>query len=615
GRVAWAYFLRGDAYLGLSSWNEAIADFQQYLSLRSGLIDSYVYERIADARLALGQFDAALQDYDRALAANRSLVPQLILREKVAQILRSAGLYTQAIAQYEAILAVAKNAPYRASIELEAAQTLLDGGDTENGLARAARVFNDYSETASAYLAMQILEQHGVDLDDYRRGQVAFVYGDYQTAINAFNAYTTQYQAAAIPPRMYLLLGRAYREIGNFSAALVAFQTIIEQFPLDALFGEALLEQGRTYFLSGDIPSAIRHYTFIADNYGYLPQAAEALWRAGYLYSTQGDSETSREVFLRLADAYPTTEQANSGLFIAASAAYSGGFPAVAEYLYARLAANTIGEDQAAAYFWVGRLAMLRGDSATADSAFASAIQAAPESYYAARAADIRNGVQPFQPPANYRFQFDEAAELQQAEDWLRATFGIQQEGALWALSPQLESDPHLVRGRELWAVGAYGDAEEEFTTLLDNLREQNDALSAYQLAIYFRSIGAYMPSIVAAADVIKIAGVTTLQAPPYIARMRYPAYYLDVILDIQARWGTDPLLVLSLIRRESLFDAYATAAAGEKGLMQVIPSTGDYIAEQLNWPDYQHSDLFRPYAAIEFGAYYLQEQLQLFDG
>ena len=47
---------------------------------------------------------------------------------------------------------------------------------------------------------------------------------------------------------------------------------------------------------------------------------------------------------------------------------------------------------------------------------------------------------------------------------------------------------------------------------------------------------------------------------------------------------------------------------------MQVIPSTGQYIAEQLNWPDYQHSDLFRPYAGVAFGAFYIDEQLELFD-
>jgi soluble lytic murein transglycosylase len=111
------------------------------------------------------------------------------------------------------------------------------------------------------------------------------------------------------------------------------------------------------------------------------------------------------------------------------------------------------------------------------------------------------------------------------------------------------------------------------------------------------------------------VAGVGTLEAPPYLARLRYPAYYADVVQAAAERHQVDPLLLLSLIRHESLFDTYATAAAGEKGLTQVIPGTGEYIAQQLNWPDYQHSDLFRPYAGIEFGAYYLGENLRQFEG
>src|SRR5258708_5934724 len=52
-RVPQAIFSRGDALLGLSRWNDAIADFQVYLQKRPGLIDSYAYERIGDAYLAI----------------------------------------------------------------------------------------------------------------------------------------------------------------------------------------------------------------------------------------------------------------------------------------------------------------------------------------------------------------------------------------------------------------------------------------------------------------------------------------------------------------------------------------------------------------------------------
>ena len=139
--------------------------------------------------------------------------------------------------------------------------------------------------------------------------------------------------------------------------------------------------------------------------------------------------------------------------------------------------------------------------------------------------------------------------------------------------------------------------------------------LASYQLAIFLRSLGAFRSSIIGAANVIRGANVATLDAPVYIARMRYPTYYLDVVMEVAQQREIDPLLMFSLIRLESLFDASATAAAGEKGLTQVIPGTAEYIANQLQWPNYQHSVLFRPYAGITFGAYYLDEQLERFDG
>lgn len=610
-----AYFLRGDAYLGLSQWTLAIADFQQYLSLRPGLIDSYVYERIADAQIALGQTDTALQNYELAITSKRTLVPLLVLREKLAQIYINLSRPTDAVAQYDAILSVAKNAPYRANISYTTAKTLLDSGDVENGLNRMNAILTNYPDSGTAYKAMQDLIANGIEFDGLQQGKAAYVAGDYQAAINAFNDYTTTHQLAAIPAELHLMLGRAYREIGNFDAATVAFQTIIDQYPQDPLFGDALLERGRTQFLAGNIPTAISIYLEIADNYDYLTNpAGEALWRAGYLYGTNGEAALSRQIFTRLADSYPNHELTTNGLFIAASGAVTNQEWSIAENLYSRIASLTTGEDQAAAYLWVGRLALQRGDQDAANQAFDLAIGAAPDSYYAARASDIRIGREPFQPPAEYKFTFDVNAEIVEADNWIRETFAIEQEGELWRLSDTLNSDPRIVRGRELFAVGAYDEAFTEFDDVIEEARNNGDALASYQLAIYLRGIGAYLDSIVAAADVIQASSLGTLQVPDYIARMRYPDYYIDVIRPIAEERGIDPLLVLSLIRLESLFNTYATAAAGEKGLMQVIPSTAAYIAERLQWENYQHSDLFRPYAGVAFGAYYIDEQLDLFD-
>lgn len=616
-RVAQAYFLRGDAYLGLSEWQAAVADFEQYLSLRPGLVDSYALERIGDAQLALGLTDSALASYEQAIAANRTLVPQLVLREKTAQILISAGRVADAVAQYDAILEVARNAPYRASIDLLAARALIDGGQTELGLARARRVFDNYTTTASAFPAMELLLNNGAEIDGWRRGQVNFARGEYLDAIEAFNDFTSSTPLADIPPDLYLLLGRAYREIGNSDAAVVAFQTLLTQYPQSPLIGAALLEQGRTRFLAGDFEAAISTYLSIARDYSALVDtAAEAKWRAGYIYGTQlSDPVRSRETFVELAAEYPQSEWARSGLTIAASVAVANGETAVAENLYGRIAAIATGEEQATAYYWVGRLARQRGDIQASDEALRLARAAAPDSFFSVRANDLVIEREAFAPPAQLRFTFDEASDRAAAEAWLRSTFGLTQTGDLGQLSAELAADPRFVRGQELWTVAAYDEAQDEFDSILDEAREAGDVLRAYQMAIYLRDLGAYLPSIVAAADVIVAAQVPTLDAPAYIARMRYPAYYVDLVQPQAAQYGFDPLLMLALMRQESLFDATAVSIANAKGLTQVIPSTATYIAGQLNWPDFQDSDLFKPYVGVAFGAYYLDEQLRLFDG
>ena len=613
-QVAQAYFLRGDARLGLQHWEAAISDFQQYLALRPGLIDSYAYERIGDAQLALGQTEAAARHFQRAINAKRSLVPLLALREKLARISLSQGRHGEAVAQYDAILAVARNQPYRASIALAGAEAALDGGNLEAGLERLRSIVDSYAGTATAWAALQALSEHGVAFDNFQRGRAAYSAGDWQGAVDAFNAYLSANETGTLPAELYLSLGRAYRQLHNSTAATNAFQRIIDDYATDPLFGDALLERGRTRFLAGDSDAAIALYLAIADSYPQLEAtAAVALWRAGYLYGTIDETALSRQVFLRLAQQYPRHSYTVNGLFIAASAALRDEAWTAAADIYTRITELAEGEDLAGAYLWLGRIARDHGDTLTANEAFEQAVQAAPDSYFAARAADFRRGIAPFQAPAAWQFDFDEAEDLAAAESWLRERFNIEAPGELWRLGDALDTDPRMIRGRELAAVNAHVEAASEFQALLDEARDQGNALDSYRLALALRDLGYFRESIIAAADVIIAGGQGTANAPALLARLRFPAYYIDVIQPEAAAYGIDPVLMLALIRQESLFHANATAAAGEKGLMQVIPATAQYIADQLNWPAYQHSQLFRPYAGIAFGAWYLDEQLDRF--
>jgi soluble lytic murein transglycosylase len=613
-RVPWAYFLRGDALLGQSQWQAAIADFEQYLALRPGVIDSYVHERIADAYLAQGMISEAITRYEQAVQAGRGLVPLLALRERVAQVYLNTGQPAGALAQYDAILSVAQNAGYRAEIQFLAGQAVQASGDDAAAYERYRQLMSAYPETNVAYQAQRILLEAGQPVEAALRGRISFAAEDYQGAITGFHLYTSELALSEIPTEIHLMLGRAYRAVGNTNAAWTAFQTILDLSPTSPEFGMALLEQGRTRFLAGDTAGAIERYLFLADTYPNLPEAAEALWRVGYLYEDQGLLVDAAATYERLGRAYPGNEWGMDGLLRAAMVAWNQSDMATAERVLAALGATGSGQDAAAAYLWLGKLAQQSANTTQAENAYRAAAAADPGGYYSIRAEDLLAGrADLFTPPAQLNFEFNSQLELGQAEDWLRSTFGITQAEALWPMSAALSNDPRVIAGRELWALLAVDEAGEEFYDLLDDY--ETDPLASYQLAIWLRGFGAYPHSIVGAANIIKAANIPTLAAPPYLARMRYPAFYSNLVLpEAQAR-SVDPLLVFSLIRQESLFDRYATAAAGEKGLTQVIPSTGDYIADQLNWPDYQHTDLFQPYASVAFGAYYLWEQLSLFEG
>ena len=605
-RDARAFFWRASALARLENWPDAVADYAAWMQLRPGTIDSYALERIGDAQLASAQLDAALSSYSAAAESGRTLPAALRLREKLAETLLAAGRVAEAVAQYETILTLANNPVYRASIRLTAARVLLDAGEEANALGRMQALFEEQPGTTAAYEAMLTLLEREVALDGAEVGRVSYFAGDVQRAQAVLAPLALQ--DADFPAALWLMLGRAERDLGDSDAAAAAFNNVGAD---DALYGEALLELGRTRFWSGDTEGAIEHYLQVAASLADSPEAAEALWRAGFLQGSLDLPLEARATFEQLAEQYPGTSQARSGLWLAAEAAVQLEDSAIAEAFYMRVAQAVSGVVSAEAWLRVGQLARQRSDEEVAKSAFNAAIAAAPDSFFAARSRDLLSGRSPLQPATALRFAFDEAFELTLAEDWLRSTFSITQESPLWPASGELLADGRLQRGEALWSLGLHNAAREEFAALLDEHIE--DGLGSYQLAVHLRGLGDYYSSIFAAANILNAAGVATLEAPPWLARLRYPVYWQDVVQDVARQHAMDPMLLFSLIRLESLFDPWAEAAAGEKGLTQVIPTTGDYIAGQISWPDYQHSDLFRPQAAVTFGAWYLAEQLDRF--
>jgi soluble lytic murein transglycosylase len=68
-------------------------------------------------------------------------------------------------------------------------------------------------------------------------------------------------------------------------------------------------------------------------------------------------------------------------------------------------------------------------------------------------------------------------------------------------------------------------------------------------------------------------------------------------------------------MRQESMLDQNAMSAVGARGLMQIMPETGQQIARKLNEPWQAENSLFNPDVNIKYGAFYYKQLLTRFDG
>jgi len=92
-----------------------------------------------------------------------------------------------------------------------------------------------------------------------------------------------------------------------------------------------------------------------------------------------------------------------------------------------------------------------------------------------------------------------------------------------------------------------------------------------------------------------------------------YPLKYKDHITEASELYNVDKVLIASVINAESSFKPNAVSNKGAIGLMQVMPSTGEWVAKKMSveWGD---EILYDPRTNILIGTYYLNYLLNKFN-
>jgi soluble lytic murein transglycosylase len=113
---------------------------------------------------------------------------------------------------------------------------------------------------------------------------------------------------------------------------------------------------------------------------------------------------------------------------------------------------------------------------------------------------------------------------------------------------------------------------------------------------------------------VIVICALYVLQSK-WFWKICYPWPYRSEITQVAKRLDIDPYLLVALVRVESGFNVNAVSAAGARGLMQLMPETASWTAEQIGIQDFHESQLDQPGVNLLIGSWYLAHLFKDFHG
>jgi len=99
-----------------------------------------------------------------------------------------------------------------------------------------------------------------------------------------------------------------------------------------------------------------------------------------------------------------------------------------------------------------------------------------------------------------------------------------------------------------------------------------------------------------------------------WIGKTLYPLNYQEHIIKYSDKYDIDPFLVAAIIRVESKYYTYAMSSKGAMGLMQILPTTGKWAAEEIGITNFNNEMLYNPEINIEIGCWYISKLLKQFN-
>jgi soluble lytic murein transglycosylase len=368
-------------------------------------------------------------------------------------------------------------------------------------------------------------------------------------------------------------------QLGEKGGATQAYQRLVNDFPTAQETSLGLLRLARL-----TEPNTAR--TYLDQLTARFPvKAGEALLEKIKLYDKENNTQAANRIRQVLLSRFSKSDAAAEVRWkLAQEKAEADDLNAARRWADQILAENAESEFAPEAGFWLGKWAGKAGKQEEAKQSFKRVLSRYPDSYYAWRSASMMG--------------------------WEVGDFTSVRE-----LKPSIkrpEARPDLPTGsptlKELYQLGQDRDAWAQWQVEFKDPM-QPPVADQFTDGIIRSGIGDYLDGIFMVSYLSQRespqekSDYQSLRQRPLYWQALYPFPYVDSIETWSQERQINPLLVTALIRQESRFMPGIESPVGAKGLMQVMPDTGMWIAKQIHLKQYELND---PEDNIKLGTWYL---------
>jgi soluble lytic murein transglycosylase len=108
---------------------------------------------------------------------------------------------------------------------------------------------------------------------------------------------------------------------------------------------------------------------------------------------------------------------------------------------------------------------------------------------------------------------------------------------------------------------------------------------------------------------------LNVFKVPNIILKKIYPIYYAEYVYKYSEEYEVEALLIFAIIKAESNFNPNVVSSSNAIGLMQLMDSTAEELADKLDITFEQKSSLYNPELNINLGTKYFSNLLKEYDG